>query len=99
MLFSVGKSSTTSTLSRHLTFCVRFVERNSLKKQKNLSFEPSDNNDGFGTLINFTFNEKRVRELATHMILLHEYPFNMMKHELFNKFIKACTPYWKKKKK
>jgi hypothetical protein len=30
------------------------------------------------------------------MVLFHEYPFKMMEHELFNKFMKACTPHWKK---
>jgi hypothetical protein len=30
------------------------------------------------------------------MVLLHKYPFKMIEHELFNKFMKACTPYWKK---
>jgi hypothetical protein len=48
-----------------------------------LSFEPSDDNDGFGILANFIYNEKRVRELAAHMIFVHEYPFNMMEHEFF----------------
>jgi hypothetical protein len=90
-LFAVGKSSTTSTLSK------KFVEINNRKKQKTLCFEPSDDNDGFGTVSNFVYNEKRVRELAAHMVLLHEYPFNMMEHELFNKFMRACTPHWKKK--
>jgi hypothetical protein len=91
-----GKSSTTSTLSRHLTRCKKFVELNNCKKQKTLCFEPSDDNDGFGTLSNFVYNEKRVRELAAHTVLLHEYPFNIMEHELFNKFMRACTPHWKK---
>ena len=92
-LFSVGKSNTSSTLSRHLTGCKKFVELNNHKKQKTLSFEPSDDDDGFGTLINFIYNEKRVRGLAVHMVLLHEYPFNMMEHKLFNKFMRACTPH------
>jgi hypothetical protein len=61
-----------------------------------LCFEPSDDNDGFRTLSNFVYNEKRVRELTAHMVLLHEYSFNMMEHELFNKFMRACTPHWKK---
>jgi hypothetical protein len=95
-LFAVGKSSTTSTLSRHLTGCKKFVELNNRKKQKTVCFEPCDDNDGFGTLSNFVYNEKRVRELVAHMVLLHEYPFNMMEHELFNKFMRACTPHWKK---
>jgi hypothetical protein len=95
-LFAVGKSSTTSTLSRHLTGCKKFVELNNCKKQKTLCFEPSDDHEGFETVSNFVYNEKRVRELAAHMVLLHEYPFNMMEHELFNKFMRACTPHWKK---
>ena len=33
-LFPIGKSSTTSTLSRHLTGCKKFVELNNHKKQK-----------------------------------------------------------------
>jgi hypothetical protein len=98
-LFAVGKSSTTSTLNRHLTSCVRFVEYHNSKKQKTLSFEPSrecSDHDGFGSLTTFSYKESRVRELAAHMVLLHEYPFNMMEHELFNKFMRACTPHWKK---
>jgi hypothetical protein len=60
------------------------VELNNRKKQKTLSFEPTDDNDGLRTLTNFVYNEKRVRELAAHMVLLHEYPFNMMEHELLS---------------
>ena len=30
------------------------------------------------------------------MVLYHEYPFNMMEHDLFNKLMRACTPHWKK---
>ncbi|XP_059436160.1 zinc finger BED domain-containing protein RICESLEEPER 2-like [Corylus avellana] len=95
-LFAVGKSSTTSTLNRHLTSCVRYVEFSSSKKQSTLSFEPSSENDVVGSLTSFSYKESRVRELASHMVLLHEYPFNMMEHELFNKFMRACTPHWKK---
>jgi hypothetical protein len=95
-LFVVGKSSTTSTLSRYLTRCKKLVKLNNCKKQKTLSFELSNDNDGFGTLTNFVYNEKRVRELVANMVLLHDYPLNMMEHEFFNKFMKACTPHWKK---
>jgi hypothetical protein len=75
------------------------VEFHSTKKQKTLSFEPScecSDYDGFGSLTTFSYKESRVRELAAHMVLLHKYHFNMMEHELFNKFMKACTPHWKK---
>lgn len=37
-----------------------------------------------------------MRELAAQMVLYHEYHFNIMEHELFNKFLKALTTHWKK---
>jgi hypothetical protein len=94
-LFVVGKTSTTLTLNRHLTLCVRFVEYHNTKKLKTLSFEPSrecNDHGGFESLTIFSYKESRVMELAAHMVLLYEYPFNMMEHELFNKFMRACTP-------
>jgi hypothetical protein len=51
---------------------------------------------GAGSLSNFSYNEKKVRELAAHMVLSHKYPFNMMELELFNKFMRAYIPHWKK---
>ncbi|XP_062147730.1 zinc finger BED domain-containing protein DAYSLEEPER-like [Alnus glutinosa] len=93
-LFAVSKSSSTSTLGRHLVACVKYVESNS-KKQKVLTRDRGELGGG-ASLTNFSFSEKRVRELAVHMVLFHEYPFNMMEHELFNKFMKVCTPHWKK---
>jgi hypothetical protein len=68
------------------------VESNNSKKQKTLTFDPSEMGR-VGSLSNFSYNEKRVRELTAHMVLFHEYPFNMMEHELFNKFMMACTPH------
>jgi hypothetical protein len=94
-LFAISKSSSTSTLGRHLGACVKYVEFNNNKKQKTLTFDPSEMG-GVGSLSKFSFNEKKVREFAGHMVLFHEYPFNMMEYELFNKFIRACTPHWKK---
>ena len=72
------------------------MEFNSNKKQKTVSFELNSDHDGVGSLTAFSYKEGRVRELVAHMLLLHEYPFNMMEHELFSKFIRACTPHWKK---
>jgi hypothetical protein len=45
---------------------------------------------------NYTFKIERSRELAAHMILCHNYPFNIMEHEMFNKFCKSLNPLWKK---
>jgi hypothetical protein len=96
--FAVEKSSTTSTLNKQLTSCARFIEHNSSKKQKKLSFEPSSEYDGVKSLVAFSYKESKVREMAAHMVLFHEYSFNMMEHKLFNKFMRICTTHWKKNK-
>jgi hypothetical protein len=75
------------------------VEFNSSKKQKTLSFEHRSNHDGVKSLTAFNYKESRIRELAAHIMLFHEYPFNMTEHELFNKFIRAVHLTVKKKKK
>lgn len=52
--------------------------------------------DGVGTILNFSYDQKKVRELCSHMFLYHEYPFMHVEHVLFNNFMRACTSYWKK---
>ncbi|KAG2694267.1 hypothetical protein I3760_08G134200 [Carya illinoinensis] len=80
-LFKASRSSSMTTLRRHLlTFLA--VESKEV--------------DGNFTVSNFTYDRGRVRELAAHMILYHEYPFSMMEHVVFNKFMSANTPYWEK---
>jgi hypothetical protein len=89
-LFAVSSSSSTSTLGRHLIACIPYVAAN--KKQKTLTVDPDVAGD-VSTMSNFSFKPDKVKELAAHMVLYHEYPFNMMEHELFNKFMRACTPH------
>ena len=48
------------------------------------------------TLANFKYDHAKVKENASHMILMHKYPFNMMEYEVFNVFMKIATPYYKK---
>ena len=47
-------------------------------------------------IANFKYDHAKVREKASHMILVHEYPFNMVEHEVFNVFMKIATPYYQK---
>ncbi|KAK2987536.1 hypothetical protein RJ640_015713 [Escallonia rubra] len=42
----------------------------------------------------FKYNHAKVREAAAQMILVHEYPFNMLEHEFFNRFMRTATPYY-----
>ncbi|XP_042944560.1 zinc finger BED domain-containing protein RICESLEEPER 2-like [Carya illinoinensis] len=92
-IFKASRSSSTTTLCRHLLTCLPYM--GSKKKQKVLAVE-SKEADGAFTVSNFTYDRNRVRELASHMILYHEYPFSLMKHVVFNRFMSANTPYWEK---
>jgi hypothetical protein len=44
----------------------------------------------------FQFHESKVIELLSHMIFYHEYPFRIVEHVVFNKYMKACIPHWQK---
>ncbi|KAG6627219.1 hypothetical protein CIPAW_15G111200 [Carya illinoinensis] len=77
IIFKASCSSSTTTLCRHLLTCFPYMGSN--KKQKVLQVE-SKEADGAFTVSNFTYDRNRVRELASHMILYHEYPFSLMEH-------------------
>ncbi|XP_059441916.1 zinc finger BED domain-containing protein RICESLEEPER 2-like [Corylus avellana] len=94
--FSVSSSSCASTLGRHLKKCNTFLGAKDKKKQKVLSIDGTMDGDGVGSIRNFTYDERKSRELCPHMILYHEYPFNIVEHALFNKFAKSLEPQWAK---
>ncbi|XP_058783355.1 zinc finger BED domain-containing protein DAYSLEEPER-like [Vicia villosa] len=48
------------------------------------------------SLATWTYNHARVREIAAHMILGHEFPFSVMEGVIFNEFFKEIYPWYKK---
>jgi len=56
-LFSISSSSSTSTLSRHLVACLKYVVAN--KKQKSIALDPNATRDL--SMSNFTFKIERSR--------------------------------------
>ncbi|KAM3757589.1 hypothetical protein ACB098_02G200400 [Castanea mollissima] len=65
------------------------------KKQKQLAVNEGGVKSEV-TIANFKYDHANVREKASHIILVHEYLFNMMEHEVFNVFMKTATPYCQK---
>jgi hypothetical protein len=68
-----------------LNSCIPHIAAN--KKQNVLTFD--SDGGSVNSSSNFSYDHKKVRELASHMILYHEYPFMQMEHVLFNKFMRA----------
>jgi hypothetical protein len=79
-------------LGRHLKKCNTFLGAKEKKKQNVLSIDGTRDGDGVGSIRNFTHNERKSRELCSHKILYHKYPFNIVEYVLFNKFAKSLEP-------
>jgi hypothetical protein len=89
-IIGIPTSGATTQFHRHLnSYIPRIIAAN--KKQKVITFDSDNGSVGSGS--SFTYYHKKVRELASHIILYHEYPFMVMEHVLFNKSIRANTPY------
>jgi hypothetical protein len=63
-------------LGRHLVACLKYMAAN--KKQKSIALDLDVIGDL--TVSNYTFKIQRSKELVAHMILCHDYPFNIMDH-------------------
>ncbi|KAH6764506.1 hypothetical protein C2S51_015755 [Perilla frutescens var. frutescens] len=45
---------------------------------------------------NFKYDHAKVREVLSHMIIVHELPFHFSEYELFNFLMKTATPHYEK---
>lgn len=98
-LFAKSATGATSQHKRHLSSCLRrklATGEHNKATQQVLSFSTEGSSDGITSITNFSYDHAKVRELASHMVLVHEYPFSMMDHVVFNKFMKAASPFYKK---
>ncbi|KAA8534713.1 hypothetical protein F0562_032230 [Nyssa sinensis] len=91
--FNMPSTGATTQFHRHLKRCTQ--HQLASKKQMVLSVETVAS-DCAGSIANFKYDRAKVRELAAHMTLYHEYPFMQMGAVIFNKFMRANTPYWQK---
>ncbi|GAA0150061.1 hypothetical protein LIER_09085 [Lithospermum erythrorhizon] len=102
-LLSVQPGKTTSHLIRHLRLACPHRAKLFPKKSEDTSkstvqtqFHGVVISEGESSVHTFTFSFEKVKTLAAHMILAHEYPFNIIEHKVFNEFLRAYIPYYKK---
>ncbi|KAG2706224.1 hypothetical protein I3760_05G094400 [Carya illinoinensis] len=70
------KCSTTH-FHRHFISCLPHI---AASKRQNVLTIDMKGSECVNVVKNFSYDMKNVRELASHMILYHEYPFSMMEH-------------------
>ncbi|KAL4632770.1 hypothetical protein ACB092_04G074500 [Castanea dentata] len=88
-----NNNGATTQYHRHLKCCLSRILAD--KKQKLLAVNEGGVESEVA-IANFKYDHANVREKASHMILVHEFPFNMVEHEVFNVFMKTAAPYYQK---
>ena len=43
---------------------------------------------------NFKYVQSKIREVLSHMIMVHELPFSFVEYEVFNFLMKTATPHY-----
>ena len=97
-LFTKSATGATFQHKKHLNSCLQrkmAIGEQSKQKQQVLSFTEGPS-DGITSITNFSHDHAKVREIASHMILAHEYPISIMEHVVFNRFMKAVSLFYKK---
>lgn len=98
-LYMYPKTGTTTTMKRHLDGCfAHHGEKNIKKGQGTLNFDAADACDIDLPVVNFSggYDHGKIRELIATMIIVHEYPFRIVKHFWFNVLMKTLNPSYQK---
>ncbi|KAD2805579.1 hypothetical protein E3N88_38956 [Mikania micrantha] len=88
------KDGTTTPMRRHINqFCpkLQHVKKGQLK----LNVFPG-NSESSSMVQNWKFDNTRMREVISHMVMVHELPFNLVEYELFNVVMKEAKPAFTK---
>ncbi|GJS90553.1 zinc finger BED domain-containing protein RICESLEEPER 2-like protein [Tanacetum coccineum] len=87
------KDGSTTPLHRHIKICpnLKVFE----KGQLNLNAFPGKSGSS-SVMQNWKFDNARMRELVSHMIMVHELPFNFVEYDLFNLLMKEANPAFNK---
>ncbi|CAM8907259.1 unnamed protein product [Rhodiola kirilowii] len=92
-VFKTNKSGSTTQYQRHLKVCPRRSIIVSGQRQLNLQ----RGTPGSSTIVKpWKYDPSRIRELISHMVMVHELPFTFAEYELFNLLMKESSPEFKK---
>ena len=87
------KDSSTTPLHRHIEICPNL--KVCKKGQLNLNVVPGKS--GSPSMVqNWKFDNARIREVVSHMIMVHELPFNFVEYDLFTILMKEANPAFNK---
>ena len=82
-----NKSYGTSNLLAHVTNCPKNPNREEVKGQKTLAFEPKNDGDEAFQLVSTTFTVEASQKLLAEMIIIDELPFSCVEGYGFKKYV------------
>ncbi|KAK6146207.1 hypothetical protein DH2020_020076 [Rehmannia glutinosa] len=88
------KDGTTTQYRRHLNGCIK--RSLNIKGQQNLCLVPSTRRSESVSVHSWKYDQAKMREVISHMIMVHELPFSFVEYELFNLVMQSATPYYQR---
>ncbi|KAL9664407.1 hypothetical protein QQ045_019807 [Rhodiola kirilowii] len=92
-VFKMSKSGSTTQYQRHLKTCPK--RSVIIAGQRRLNLQRGTL--GSSNIIKpWKYDQSRIRELISHMVMVHELPFTFAEYELFNLLMKESSPDFRK---
>ena len=93
--FAKQKDGTTTQYKRHLDSCIK--RQLSIKGQGNLYLTPqTPRSESVSCVQTWKYDQAKIREVVSHMIMVHELPFAFTEYELFNLLMKTASPHYQR---
>ncbi|KAL6549730.1 hypothetical protein OROMI_020218 [Orobanche minor] len=89
-VYSRGKTSSTSSLIRHIKSCKR---KHGMTVQTCLQLVKEGENSDIGSLFNFKYDQRKMGEVIAQYILVDEFPFSHVELYVFNKVLSTASPH------
>lgn len=89
------KDGTTTPLHRHISFCPKLRAINTVHAGQ-LKLKVVSGKSDSSMIQNWKFDNSRIREIISHMLMVHELPFNFVEYDLFNVLMKEANPGYNK---
>ncbi|MBA0637662.1 hypothetical protein Godav_025965 [Gossypium davidsonii] len=88
-----NKDGTTIQYKMHLDRCVK--RQVSLNRQGNLFLPPqAPRSDSASGIYTWTYDQAKIKEVVSHMIMIHEFLLAFAKYELFILFMKSASAHY-----
>ncbi|CAA0831026.1 Unknown protein [Striga hermonthica] len=95
-IFLKTKTSTTTSLLRHMNVCHKRLVKLKKPKQQKINFPAAGDSSARPYLHTGKFDMAGMREAAAEWVLMHEHPFSIMEEDGFNLMLKRGMPEWNK---